>query len=376
MHKNKKVIIGVLDVANQATLFQKGFIDLGYEAKTIILSKDKSKSFDVCINPGKSLFQKIFSRFILSYHFFKELYSTDIYLFQGGETFFLLKDLWLLRKLNKKVIMIHNGSETRYWPAYLQLKYLTNGKAPYIPSFNDLKEKQLESTLKRIIFSEKYANIIVSTKEINLFGSRDFIHFYVPFETGIEVKKGNNYKIQIRHSPSNTLIKGTFLIEQTIDRLIKEGFEIEYRRLENLSHVEVIRELAQTDIFIEQLGGVIHGKSSVEAMYMECIVLSDIDKKVIPQIKDVPIIAVDPSSIYEKLKEVLKAPQDYMHLGKEGRVYAKKYHSPFNVVQNYIQNLEDINDPFLRVEPFYIKNKFHADSELEQKIKRIRSKYA
>lgn len=373
--KKQKVLIGIIDVANQAVLIKKGFEQIGFDATTIILTNQHKHSYDIGIVQSNFLPSKVKSRLQLIYHFVKSLFKFQIYIFQGGETFFYLKDLWILKLLGKKIIMLHNGSETRYWPAFLQMKYLANGNVPYIPSFNDLKENRLDSTLKRIIYSERYSDLIVSTLEINLFGTKDFMHFYVPFESSINSLKSSGKSIKIAHSPSNTLIKGTVLVEQSIKKLIDDGYEISYKRLENLSNENVLKELANTDIFIEQIGNILHGKNAVEAMFMECIVLSEIDKNLIPQIKECPIISVNQSTIYETLKEVLENIDSFRKYGVKGREYVEKYHSPKEFAASIFRNIGTINDNQLKVKPFYTYNKFHTDHELKEKIIKIEKRY-
>jgi hypothetical protein len=370
---NMNVLVCVIDVANQANLIKNGFILNGYNSKTFILTNKNSNDYDYTLFVNNNVFSRIIIRIKLVFYFIKFLFKFDIFVFQGGESFFFLFDYFVLKFFNKKIVTILNGSETRWWPAFHQIKHFNNGFSPYLPSLIDLKDNRLDKILRRIYFTDKYSNLIISTREIKLFGNRSFIHFFVPVDLPKKniLKFSKKDKLLIAHSPSNKLIKGTFIIENVLKNLSMNYSNFEYLRLEGLSNVEVYNILDKVDIFIEQIGNVMHGKSSVEAMSRGCIVLSEIDKSFICQLKNCPIISINSVNLENILSKILDDYSKFDFLKMEGIQYVHNYHSPYFFASTIINNLESLSDDYLIVKPYFFENEFLGDTSISKKISKV-----
>ena len=177
--KKKRVLVGLVDIAGQINLFAEGFKANGHEVTTFVRALSPNfadDSFDIIIKKYKinsyisNIIYKLFC--IIKYLLIVPIViiKHDIFLFQAGITFFHGLDLPILRFLNKKIIIIHNGSDVRWWPAFHQMLLFQNYRYSYCPSLNDLSEKRLKEILLTIRRSEVYSDLIISSKDANIMG--------------------------------------------------------------------------------------------------------------------------------------------------------------------------------------------------------------
>jgi glycosyltransferase involved in cell wall biosynthesis len=176
--------------------------------------------------------------------------------------------------------------------------------------------------------SDQYADIIYSNVGMASFLKRNYKITRVPLNL-----KDYNYSFlhnnipTILHAPSDPLLKGTSIIRFALRGLRSEGYRFDYIEITGQKNKRVIEELMKSQIVIDQLGGCGFGLFALEAMSCGNVVLCGADKKLNPMIpEDCPIIAVNPLTIYEKLKWVLDHPEEWEELAIKGRQYVEKYH--------------------------------------------------
>ena len=80
--------------------------------------------------------------------------------------------------------------------------------------------------------------------------------------------------LRIAHAPNHTHFKGSKYLEQAIERLRAQGYEIEYRKIQGVNNAEVIALFAASDIVADQFVGGACGYTALEAMALGKPVLS------------------------------------------------------------------------------------------------------
>lgn len=133
--------------------------------------------------------------------------------------------------------------------------------------------------------------------------------------------------IKILHSPSSMQIKGTQFIIETIDKLTREGYNIDLVVCKNKSNEEVLNSILSTDIVIDQLYVGAYGKYSVEAMALGkpviCYLRDDLKKH---YHSDLPIISATIDNIYHTLKDLINNRESWEEIGAKGKRYTEKFH--------------------------------------------------
>jgi len=208
-------------------------------------------------------------------------------------------DTLLWRSLSKKVIIHHHGSELR-----------------------DVGEK--------LIYLRTADRIFVSTPDLlewsstaewipNPISLQDF-----PFTcvTNLDESK----PLLIVHSPSNRAVKGTSIIEHSIDDLKKEGYNVKLLIVEGVKHSHAIELYKQADIAIDQLLIGWYGMFAVECMALGKPVCCFIRDDLIDRIPKETIQDVTTNNLTDSLRELIVDRNLRQKLGVNGRHYVEKRH--------------------------------------------------
>ncbi len=142
-------------------------------------------------------------------------------------------------------------------------------------------------------------------------------------------------KLRVVHAPSNPLVKGSRYVSQAVDKLKRDGFDIELKMLSGVSHEEVIKAIKESDLLIDQLHIGAPGVFTLEgwrygkpvACYFNDSVISDYSG-------DCPVVNVNPESIYDVLSESLKKPETLAAAAEAGCKVFDSYHSIGSIERN------------------------------------------
>lgn len=160
-----------------------------------------------------------------------------------------------------------------------------------------------------------------------------------------EYKTTDNGKLKILHSYvpegrdfSARNIKGSPYILQAIDRLIEEGYPIEYMAITNVPSNKMRYIQVQADIVVEQLIYGNWGSTGVECMALGKPVVCYVRQScknfflsTFPEYKELPVIEADILSIYEVLKKLVTDHEFRNDAAKKSRAFAESH---FNVQRN------------------------------------------
>ncbi|MDR7665101.1 glycosyltransferase family 4 protein [Methanosarcina sp. Z-7115] len=299
--------IRILHIGNIAGVPQNirdGQRMFGYKSEVLSFGEDQFKyGVDISFSSHGNISRKI----NILYNIIKIIFQYDILHFHASSLHRMGLDLLIWKVLGKKVIMHYHGSEIR------------NKKQPLIQKY--FADKCVVSTPDLLAFVPNSIWIPnpIDTKK------------YIFVEPNLQVNK-----LRILHAPSNKNIKGTEHVIQAIDKLKKDGYDIEFILLEKVSHDKVLKEIELSDIIVDQLILGWYGVFSIETMCMGKPTLCYIRQDLSENYPELPILNTTPKSIYVNLIELIENQEHRIELGAQGRRYVEKIHDSREVTKRLI----------------------------------------
>ncbi|MEJ6489814.1 hypothetical protein PQI23_08775 [Leucobacter sp. USCH14] len=135
---------------------------------------------------------------------------------------------------------------------------------------------------------------------------------------------------RVVHAPSSSHIKGTDLIEGTMQRLNDSGV-IEYRRISGLSHSEMREIYREADIVLDQFRGGPYGVAACEALAAGRIVVSHVPSWVRELTRELagrelPIIQSTAAELERTITEILARPGVAIEKAEQGPEFVRHWH--------------------------------------------------
>ncbi|MDR1012255.1 MAG: hypothetical protein LBL40_00090 [Coxiellaceae bacterium] len=135
-------------------------------------------------------------------------------------------------------------------------------------------------------------------------------------------------------------IKGIGAMIEAINRLLNEGYPIQYIHQNNVPSRDMRYIQMQADIIIDQLNYGRYGAFAREGMMLGKPVIG---RLIFPKgspgniaLKECPIINASEETIYDVLKKVIElSPEERYEIGKQSRDYMMKWHSADNCAERF-----------------------------------------
>ncbi len=226
------------------------------------------------------------------------LFDYDIYHFEWGLDFY--RDSRFAKQLSKNgkpIICTYHGQDMR-----------TRG---VIKEMDEISDLNLTSELDLL---EKHPNIN---------------YLFLPFDTnGFKKIKPPSNLLKVCHSPTNRYYKGSDDIIEICSDLEESGF-IEFVLIEGKTQEEVVEIKKLCDIYIDQIhnrGGWGYGMSSVEALSMGLVCLTELVDEYHSFIPDHPFIAINKDNLKKTLLELTQNKGFLINKKLESKNWVTKYH--------------------------------------------------
>lgn len=332
MNKALRVFLGPHHIAGMLWEYRQGLRSIGVDAKVVIFSEH---SFNYPADIEFKFTGNKYIRFLKRIPLLPKLiHDFDVFHFVFGASILPRHlDVYILKLFGKKIVMQFVGSDIR------PRKIAEDEKL-------DIDKKK-----KTAKFWEKHADAIISFPEYSQLLTKKYyivnlgydLEYWKPF-TPSEFKKDND-KILIVHAPSHKGKKGAEYAIEAIDRLIKEGYKIEFKLLENLPNSEVREWVNISDIVVDQLLGGWHGAFAIESMALAKPTLCYINedwKKNVEYAKNLPLVNTTIDTIYDNLKLLIENPELRKELGEKGRKYVEEVHDSKKVAKQMIELYKSI----------------------------------
>jgi len=264
---------------------------------------------------------------------------------------FELRDLSLLKKAGKGIVVTYQGDDARqggYCLDNFEVSPATEVEPGYYSKESDIykqnKIKRFASYADRIYaLNPDLLNVLPASARFLPYANVD-LREWMPSK-----KKVSNPRLPvILHAPSHEGIKGTKYVMDAISRLKAERIPLEFILVEGFSHIEALRLYQQADLLIDQMLCGWYGGLAVEFMALGKPVICYIregDLKFIPEQmrNDLPIINVTPVTLYNVVKEWLTIRKsEFQETGRRSREYVEKWHDPLRIANQLKKEYQKI----------------------------------
>jgi hypothetical protein len=339
VQKQKGCVIGVTEIAKMIYLYGHLFKN----SKTVCLDSNKfynlKYDYSIIKSQGRlshllyGLKRIVYGPFLLAY--LACSYDVFIYFWSNG---FLLDreyEFRFLKRKNKKIITIFNGSDIRS-PSKLREKLNKLEYDGFLDYVDVYISKGYEEKKKRIAaLSDKYADLCFSCS-IDQASYLTSKQYFVPYAYDIkdfnrnDDKFDKNQVIKILHAPSNPLIKGTPLVRAAIKKLKLEGYRFEYKELMGVSNTKVLEELGSCHIVLNQFYAFAPGVFGVESLANHTAVLMSADPDIetgLPQDAKGAWMITKYWQVYDNLKFLLDNPEEIKKYADTGYDFALNHYT-------------------------------------------------
>jgi hypothetical protein len=135
---------------------------------------------------------------------------------------------------------------------------------------------------------------------------------------------------RVAHAPTNTVVKGSDLIDPILTKLESEGL-LEYVRVRGVSADEMRDIYKGVDIVLDQFRMGIYGVAACEAMAAGRVLISHVGEFTRDYVQrttglTVPIVQATPDTLESVLRAVIATPADYLAIAASGVSYARELH--------------------------------------------------
>jgi glycosyltransferase involved in cell wall biosynthesis len=358
-----KIFLGLDDTCGYYTRLKSGFKSLGVSCSLVNAFPNPNYNFDHNLGFVEKMVARIGNKtaiykrnslrrygwigikcVALLILFLWTLPRYDVYIFSGGTTFIGSYDLWLLKLLNKRVIVVYHGSDSR-------APYLN----PVIVGYNgdfDAKvcvseTKVIRNKLKKI---ERYADLIINNPNASHLHEGKIINwfcigspFFLPPLSGkIDIKTSADDSCVIVHAPSRAGPKGTRQIEEAINALKEKGHKIKYVKLVGKPNSEVLENLSKCDFVVDELFSDVimagfageaasFAKPAVVGMYEYEKIKNSIPVEMVP-----PILSCSPDDVESAMEKLIIDKEFRISLGKKAREFIENQWSPEAVAKRFL----------------------------------------
>lgn len=342
MRSNKKVFLGLNNIAGIFTSLKKGFEQIGVKADFYSFDEHVFgyKTDKIIRYSGNNIIRKFQKFFLIA----KLIFKYDYFIFDSsGSLLPGFKDIKLFRKFGKKTMVIFTGCDIRLPEKVERFKW--NPCRECTVEYKNFVGCVLSTKSSAIAEIENNFDIRVSPREAAGSLGKSYTETLFPIDISVFqdtlIKK--NDKLRIIHAPSNPEYKGTKYILDAVKKLKKE-FDFEFNIIKDVKAEELYSEIQKSDLVIDQMLVGFYGLLSIESMAMGkpvvCYIRQDIAES---SPAEMPVINADPDSLYDVLKNILMNPEKLISAGEKSRLYAEKYHNSAVIAQKYFDLLENLN---------------------------------
>lgn len=273
------------------------------------------------------------------------------WLYQSYTQLLELRDLPLLKRLGKGIVVTYQGDDARqgdFTRANFAINMANEVEYGYYSPASDQHKRwriaRFAAYADRIFaLNPDLLHVLPPQAQFLPYSHIDLREWTPVYTAGVAPKKP-----VVLHAPSHRGAKGTRFVLDAMARLQQEGVELEFILVEGLSHAEARKLYAQADLLIDQVLAGWYGGLAVELMALGKPVMCYIreeDLKFIPaQMRtELPIINTTPATLYDTLKLWLTTRQpELATVGQRSRRYVENWHDPLKIAARMQTEYETI----------------------------------
>lgn len=337
-----KILHAPLNIANDGFSLVMGLRELGHDAQLATISNN------ILVEPGTidlTFFQdSSISRQINKLRFVRDVLPTfDVVHFHGGRSIldygqggmFSLIDVKAAHDNGQVVAATFHGCEVRD---------LQEGGCPW-PCRNPVCKEG--NKRKRFEKMQKYLDLTyVTTPDLLpavpcaelLPQSVWALNDLKPIPPLIDVP------LKVVHVPSSRATKGTDAIEDVMAELIREGYQFDFKVVENVSHAKALEAMSEADVVIDHVQIGWYCVVSVEAAAMGKPVVVRFDENYVnlSGLERPPFISATKESLKAQMIELYQNRNSLIDFGRQNREFVLKRHGAISNAQRLVADYEKI----------------------------------
>lgn len=340
-----KILHGFANYGTQSGILARMLRSNGFDAVSITYEDTFLRETDISIANSKTTSDKLFNRPIRLLNRIFWFFKFDVFHFYFGASLLPCHlDFFFYKLFGKKIICHYLGNDVQSYEKSIS-KYKWTNMPGFIGNGDPIKYDS--KIKKRLIVESRFADLqVVCAPVYSEFVAKSTV---LPLALNIDNFNYNPKKVVnkpiIAHAPTNRAFKGTDYIQKAVDRLLIEGYNFEFRLIENVTHSELKKQYELCDLFIDQIMSGWYGTAAIEAMAIGRPVICSIRKSYFEFIdfgENIPIIHADPDIIYDVLKSALDSIEEWPEWGLKSRKFVEQIHDERKVAMKLIELYKNI----------------------------------
>lgn len=173
----------------------------------------------------------------------------DAFVLRAGDSFLGMRDLGILRRLGKRVVVVFFGSDSR--PSYLNGAEMARGLSGTDAAAQTAAKRRLVERTER-----DASAVVCHVMSAQLHSRRSvaFLAIGIPREVpSRDPSRPNGGQVRVLHAPSRLQGKGTDAVREAVEAARREGIEIELEVLTGRPNHDVLAALRTCDFVIDQV---------------------------------------------------------------------------------------------------------------------------
>lgn len=346
-----KILISGANTAGTLYNLANGLTALGHDVSSLSIGGGGfyRHHFSLSISPDTLVAARTATDITPSAAFYSLAEEFELFIFNSGITLLPgMRDLPILRRLGKKIIVRNTGSCTRFlYPGSLLWNH---AGAPFSLSQEELRElacpaadwNSISSYFAPITYAYHLAPKLYKECMCALYAdavtngpahsSLSFAPFFAAINTfdpeGINAYIPGRSKPVILHAPSREAFKGTADIMASLEELRTEGLDFTLVRPQKLPNHELRKLLHHADIVIDELACGGHGILANEAMASGCLVLGANSPTVSPLPLHRPVVPINRQNLKEQIRRAVRDLAFRRRVAEAGIDYVNAVHRP------------------------------------------------
>jgi len=275
--KQLRVFIGIRETAGYFRGLERGFADIGINARFYNLSPNpfgyggqgrqsvaarvlrlrdapprtwRARAWALALLLNRTA-RSMRTAFLLPW----ALIRYDAFVLGGDQRLLGGLELPLMRALKRPVVFVFNGTDHR--PPYLSGRWIRQSEV--VGTQRMARDTRI--AFQRVKQAERYAAAIVALPSSAQFHELPFVNFLAagipvaPNPNAVQdqpASRGNGV-VRVLHAPSYPIFKGTEVIRRAVDDIRRQGVQIEYREISGKPHAEVLSALRWADFVVDQV---------------------------------------------------------------------------------------------------------------------------
>lgn len=282
--------------------------------------------------------------FWMGWLFVWSLFTCRAYVFAGGISFFPPYDLWILKRLGKRVVIVFHGSDAR---------------PPYINGAVECEEHEhvvqcianASQTKRRLLAIEKNSDVIVNHVLSSQFHERRvvaWLNIGIPYDVSryIPPRRRDRPECFVVHAPTRPGPKGSARIEAAIARLQAKGHRIAFTKLVGRPNADVLTALRDCDFVVDELfsdttmasfatEAAAFAKPAIVGLYG----YDELRRRTMPDMLP-PGVVCDADRVEEAIEHLIVDVEHRRSLGEQARAFVERQWNPARVAERFHQLIE------------------------------------